>query len=417
MKSSASSASAVRLPAHPGFRRPVYGLVAALALGVSLQAGAVATVPPPQTAPDSAALAQATPIPSAPNVPAGAYILIDYTTGQVLAAHNSDMRMAPASLTKLMTSYIVFHALQTGALKLTDPVTISEHAWRTGGSRTFLRVGSQVPAEVLIKGMIVQSGNDATVALAERIAGSEDAFVQLMNDYAHRLGMTQTHYADATGLPAPMHYSTARDLATLARALVRDYPQYYKWFSLRQFVWNHIRQENRNGLLITDPSVDGLKTGHTEAAGYCLVSSAHRGSMRLISVVLDSPSARGRESASAALLNYGFTFYETIDVERAGTTVLRPRVYEASAQYYPVGPAHDVTLVIPRDEASSIQTSASIDRQLIAPISTHTAVGQLQIVVGGRPLESVPLYPISNVPQGGIWTRLEDRVRLWWQHR
>jgi D-alanyl-D-alanine carboxypeptidase (penicillin-binding protein 5/6) len=218
-------------------------------------------------------------------------------------------------------------------------------------------------------------------------------------------------------LPSPTHYTTAHDLALLASALIRDYPQYYRWFSMREFIWNNIRQENRNGLLGRDPSVDGMKTGHTDEAGYCLVTSAKRGSMRLIAVVLDSPTVKAREDARAALLNYGFTFYESIDVERAGTTVLRPRVYKASDQYYPVGPAHDVTIVIPRDQAGSIQTTALVNPQLVAPLSTSTPVGQLQIVVGGRPVQSVPLYPIRDVPQGGLWSRLSDDVRLWWRRR
>lgn len=391
--------------------------MAALAAMLSVPVFALPAASSSAPVPPSAALDQPTPVPSAPQVDAAAYTLIDYASGQVLAERNADMRMAPASLTKLMTCYVVFHALKTGALKLTDLVTISEHAWRAEGSRTFLQVGTQVPAEVLIEGMIVQSGNDATIALAERVAGTEPAFVQLMNAYAQRLGMTNTHFEDATGLPSPNHYTTAHDLSLLARALIRDYPEYYHWFSMREFVWNNIRQQNRNGLLGHDPSVDGLKTGHTDAAGYCLISSAKRGTMRLIAVVLDSPSIKGREDASAALLNYGFTFFETIAVERAGTTVLRPRIYKASDEYYPVGPAQDVNLLVPRDQAGSIQTSAIVNPTLIAPLSTSTPVGQLQISVGGKPIESVPLYPLTNVPEGGMWSRLSDDVRLWFHSR
>ena len=402
------------------FPRLLSTALAALGALVCLQAGALpalTTPPPAPAAADNGALETATPVPNPPDVQAGAYILVDFPSGQILAARNADMRMAPASLTKLMTCYVVFHALQAGTLKLTDPVTISEHAWRAEGSRTFLQVGTQVPAEVLIEGMIVQSGNDATIALAEHIGGTEQAFVQLMNEDAQRLHMTGTHFDDSTGLPSPTHYTTAHDLALLASALIRDYPQYYHWFSMREFLWNKIRQENRNGLLGRDPSVDGMKTGHTDAAGYCLVTSAKRGNMRLIAVVLDSPSIKGREDASAALLNYGFTFYETVSVERAGTTVLRPRVYKASEEYYPVGPARDVSIVIPRDEAGSIQTTALVNPQLVAPLSTTTPVGQLQIVVGGRPVQSVPLYPLEAVPQGGLWSRLSDGVRLWWHRR
>jgi D-alanyl-D-alanine carboxypeptidase (penicillin-binding protein 5/6) len=398
---------------------PAFISTALAALGAlhCLQAAAVPAVTPPPATPTSAALETATSVPNAPDVQAGAYLLIDFPSGQILAARNPDARMQPASLTKLMSCYVVFHALKTGTLKLNEPVTISEHAWRAEGSRTFLKVGTQVPAEVLIEGMIVQSGNDATIALAERIGGTEQAFVQLMNEYAQRLGMTSTHFDDSTGLPSPTHYTTAHDLALLASALIREYPQYYRWFSMREFVWNNIRQENRNGLLGRDPSVDGMKTGHTDEAGYCLVTSAKRGNMRLIAVVLDSPTVKGREDASAALLNYGFTFYESIDVERAGTTVLRPRIYKASDEYYPVGPAHDVTIVIPRDEAGSIQTTALVNPQLVAPLSMTTPVGQLQIVVGGRPVQSVPLYPLKDVPQGGFWSRLSDGVRLWWHRR
>jgi D-alanyl-D-alanine carboxypeptidase (penicillin-binding protein 5/6) len=392
--------------------------LAALATVYALQAVAVpATVTPAPAPPTTGALEGTTAVPTPPDVQAGAYLLIDFPSGQILASRNPDARMAPASLTKLMSCYVVFHALKSGTLKLNEPVTISEHAWRAEGSRTFLKVGSQVPAEVLVEGMIVQSGNDATIALAERIGGTEPAFVQMMNQYAQRLGMTSTHFDDSTGLPSPTHYTTAHDLALLASALVREYPEYYHWFSMRDFLWNNIRQQNRNGLLGRDPSVDGMKTGHTDAAGYCLVTSAKRGNMRLIAVVLNSPSIKGREDASAALINYGFTFYETVSVERAGTTVLRPRVYKASEEYYPVGPARDVSIVIPRDEAGSIQTTALVNPQLVAPLSTTTQVGQLQIVVGGRPVQSVPLYPIKDVPQGGFWSRVSDGVRLWWHRR
>ncbi len=393
--------------------------LAALGAAYCLQ-GAAATAAPatvPATAQVNAASEEAAPVPSPPDVQAAAYVLVDFASGQVLAARNADAQQAPASLTKLMACYVVFHALKTGTLKLEDVVTISEHAWRAEGSRTFLQVGTQVPAQVLVEGMIVQSGNDATIALAEHIGGTEAAFVQLMNEYAQRLGMTHTHFDDSTGLPAPTHYSTAHDLALLASALLRDYPQYYHYFSMRDFVWNNIHQDNRNGLLGKDLSVDGMKTGHTDEAGYCLVTSAKRGNMRLIGVVLGSPSIKAREDASAALLNYGFTFYESVNVERAGATVLRPRFYKAAEQYYPVGVARDVTIAIPRDQAGSIQTTAVVNPTLVAPISTVTPVGQLQIVVGGRPVQSVPLFPLTDVPQGGLWSRVSDGLRLWWRRR
>ena len=379
-----------------------------------------AATPAPASAPTNTPAAAATPsepgaIPSPPEVDARAYLLIDYTTGQVLAQRNADARMEPASLTKLMTCYVVFHALKAGTLKLDDQVTISEHAWKAEGSRTFVQVGSEIPAEVLIKGMIVQSGNDATIALAERVGGTEGAFVQIMNDYAKRLGLSNTHFDDSSGLPSPTHYTSARDLSLLASALLRDFPEYYPWFSVREFVWNNIKQENRNGLLERDPSVDGMKTGHTDSAGFCLVTSARRQDMRLITVVLGSSSIKAREDASAALVNYGFTFYETVNVKRRGTAVLKPRVYKAAEEFYSVGPASDINIVVPRGQAGSIMTTATVQRRLIAPLGTSTRVGELQVVVNGKPVTSVPLYPIADVPEGGLWTRLSDTVLLWFQ--
>jgi D-alanyl-D-alanine carboxypeptidase (penicillin-binding protein 5/6) len=374
-----------------------------------------AAAPAPAPAPTTPAPASVNGIPSAPEVDAVAYILEDYASGRVLAERDADKRVEPASLTKLMTCYLVFHALKTGALKLTDQVTISEHAWRAEGSRTFVQVGSQVPAETLIKGMIVQSGNDATIALAERVGGTEPAFVQLMNEYAQRLGMTNTHFDDSSGLPSATHYSTARDLARLGAALVRDFPEYYQWFSIREFVWNNIKQDNRNGLLERDPTVDGMKTGHTDTAGFCLVTSARRDNMRLIAVVMGAHSIKGREDASAALLNYGFTFYETVTVKQRGTPVLKPRVFKASEEYISIGPATDVNLVIPRGKAGSIETTATARRPLVAPLTTATQVGEMQVSIDGKLITTVPLYPTQDVPAGGVWSRLSDTVVLWFQ--
>jgi D-alanyl-D-alanine carboxypeptidase (penicillin-binding protein 5/6) len=393
-------------------------LLPLMALATSHKHAATAA---PASTPASVAAAPAVPaaaagaIPNPPEVDARAYVLIDYTTGQVLAQRDADARMEPASLTKLMTCYVVFHALKAGTLKLDDQVTISEHAWKAEGSRTFVQVGSKIPAEVLIKGMIVQSGNDATIALAERVGGTEGAFVQLMNDYARRLGMANTHFDDSSGLPSPTHYTSARDMSLLATALLRDFPEYYPWFSLREFVWNNIKQQNRNGLLERDPSVDGMKTGHTDSAGFCLVTSARRQDMRLITVVLGSNSIKAREDASAALVNYGFTFYETVNVKRRGTAVLKPRVYKAAEEFYSVGPASDINIVVPRGQAGSIMTTATVQGRLIAPLSSSTRVGELQVVVNGKPVTSVPLFPIADVPAGGLWTRLSDTVLLWFQ--
>src|SRR5580698_8029451 len=321
------------------------------------------------------AQAAAAPIPTPPSVPARAYLLEDYLTSRVLASDHADDRMEPASLTKLMTAYIVFTTLHDGRLKLTDQVTISEHAWRSEGSRTFVQVGSQIPVDILIKGMIVQSGNDATVALAERLAGTEDAFVQVMNEYARRLGMLHTHYVNADGLPNPDHYTTARDLALLAHHLIQDFPDFYPLFSLHEFSWNNIKQQNRNGLLSADPTVDGLKTGHTDSAGFCLVTSSLRSGMRLISVVLGFGSIKEREQASATLLGYGFSFYQTVKAKGRGEVLGQPRVFLSAAGSAPVGLNQDIYVTVGRDVAGQLKATTTIENRLLAPLAAGTKVG------------------------------------------
>lgn len=357
----------------------------------------------------------AVPTPPPPDLDAGSYILIDSQSGDVIAQKNADQRMQPASLTKLLTAYIVFSALKDGRLKLDDPVTISEDAWRTGGSRTFVKVGSQVPVIDLIKGMIVQSGNDATVALSERVGGTRAGFVQLMNEYAQRLGMKSSHFADVDGLPDPQHYTTARDLATVANALVRDFPEYYYIFGMKDFTWNHIKQPNRNGLLWSDPSVDGLKTGHTDEAGYCLIASAKRNGTRLVSVVLDAPKWHSREADSEALLNYGFNFFITEKVATARTAVLKPRVYESASGYAAVGAPADLYVTLPRGQAASISTNAMLTKtRLIAPLAAGAVVGELTITDGaGQVVGREPLVTLEAVPAGGLLTRTMDGMRLW----
>jgi D-alanyl-D-alanine carboxypeptidase (penicillin-binding protein 5/6) len=318
-----------------------------------------------------------------------------------------------------MTAYVVFQALSDGRLKLTDEVTISKHAWKAEGSRTFVQVGTQIPADILIKGMIVQSGNDATIALAEKLGGTEDAFAQMMNEYARRLGMNASHFVNSDGLPVPGHYTSARDMATLASALIRQFPQYYGLFSLREFMWNNIRQGNRNTLLGKDPSVDGLKTGHTDAAGFCLVSSANREGMRLISVVMGAPSERAREEASAALLNYGYTFFESLRVKTAGTTVLKPRVYKSAAEFAAVGVAGDVYALVARGQGGGLTTTARLDHEpLIAPLAPGERLGELTVTDGtGAVLARAPLVSLAAVPQGGIWTRMVDTIGLWFRKK
>ena len=389
-----------------------------LSLLFVLAATLVAAAPAKVAAPKPAAPAAQSPPPSVPlatppTVPARTWVLIDYDSGQTLADQDADKRIEPASLTKLMTAYVVFIALREGRLKMNESVLISEHAWRAEGSRTFVQVGTRVPVDVLVKGMIIQSGNDATIALAERVGGSESAFVQMMNGYAQHLGMTGTHYQDTSGLPSPNHYSTARDLAILSRALLRDFPEYYPIFSLKEFTWNNIRQENRNGLLERDPSVDGIKTGHTETAGYCLISSAKRSGMRLISVVTGSKSVTERESASAALLTYGFTFYETVAVKNAGEMVLKPRVYKGAEKFTAAAPASAVHVTVPRGQAGSVSVRSEIHQPLLAPLAAGTAIGQMQVFVAGKLALTVPLYPRPAVAVGGWWRRLVDTVILW----
>ncbi len=356
----------------------------------------------------------ALPIPKPPAIDARALILIDHDSGRVLAEANADERMEPASLTKVMTGYIAFEALKEGRLTLTEEIPVSEHAWRSEGSRSFVQVGTRIPVDVLLKGMIVQSGNDATIALAERLGGTEDGFAQMMNAYAKKLGMTNTNFENSTGLPGANHYTTARDMATLARAVIRDYPEYYQWYSLREFVWNNIRQQNRNGLLARDPSVDGIKTGHTESAGYCLATSAKRDGMRLVSAVFGTKSMRAREDASAALLNYGFTFYETVKVKGGGETVLAPRLYKGEEENIAIGPRTDVFVTVGRGNAAQVKTAATASEPLVAPANPATAAGELVVSVGNDVVSRVPLYPLKAVPEGGWWTRMIDGVLMMW---
>jgi len=308
----------------------------------------------------------------------------------------------------------VFAALAEGRLKPTDMVTISEHAWRAEGSRTFVQVGTSIPVDILLKGMIVQSGNDATIALAEHVGGTEAAFAQIMNEYARRLGLTGTHYVNSDGLPSPEHYTTARDVSTLANALIRDYPQYYPLFSLREFRWNNIRQGNRNGLLGKDPSVDGLKTGHTDSAGYCLAASASRNGMRLVSVVMGAPSIKAREEASAALLGYGYTFFETVRLKGANETVLKPHVYKGASEFAAIGVSHDVYATVARGQAGALQTRAVLTHEpLVAPFTAGQELGELTVAdASGQLIARVPLVALAAVPQGSLWARAWDSVAL-----
>jgi serine-type D-Ala-D-Ala carboxypeptidase (penicillin-binding protein 5/6) len=354
-----------------------------------------------------------TSIPTAPQVDARAYIVVDYRTDKILAAKDAVARMEPASLTKLMTAYIVFQELAAGKLKLDEQVTVSEHAWRSEGSRTFIELGKPVSVQDLILGMIVQSGNDATIALAERIAGTEETFAQMMNANAKRLGMVGTHFENSSGLPSPQHYTTARDLSLLANAIIHEYPQDYKWFSVREFEHNGIKQQNRNGLLEKDPTVDGLKTGHTDSAGFCLVTSALRDGMRLVSVVMGSTSMKARENASAALLNYGFTFYDTKLVAKGGAVLASSRVWKGQSASVELGIKDDLYMTLPRGTADGVKTVTDVQPRLIAPLAWNSAVGTLRVLSGNQTLATLPLHPLKEVPAGGWWRRLIDTIRLW----
>lgn len=353
------------------------------------------------------------PIPAAPQVQAKGYILLDYVSGQTLAATNENERLEPASLTKLMSAYAVFHALKDGRIKMTDMVTISPHARAQEGSRMFVDVGTQVSVENLIQGLIVQSGNDATVALAEFVAGSEPVFVDLMNQYAQQLGMVSTRFQNSPGMPHPEHYTTARDIALLSRALIKEYPDYYKFYSQRQFTWNKITQPNRNGLLDRDPTVDGLKTGHTESAGYCLVSSAQREGMRLVSVVMGSPSVRAREDASFALLNYGFNFYQTRQLYPNKAPVMTVKVWKGEAAEVPLSVVEDIYTTIPRGQENMLSAAADVPDPLFAPLSRGKAAGQLRITLGDKVIGTYPLHPTTEVAEDGFFGRLADDVKLW----
>ncbi len=355
------------------------------------------------------------PPPPAPEVAARSYVLLDFQSGQVLQARDPDARIEPASLTKLMTAYLAFTAIRQGRLKLDQTLPVSEKAWRTEGSRMFL--DPKVPARVddLLKGMIVQSGNDACITLAEGIAGSEEAFAELMNREAKRLGLVNTHFTNATGLPHPQHYSTARDLALLAAAVIRDFPEFYPLYSLKEFTYNRITQPNRNRLLWQDPFVDGMKTGHTEAAGYCLIASAKRGAMRLISVVTGTASDSARTAESQKLLNYGFQFYETYRLYPKGQTVATLPVYKGASNTVKTGFDRDVFLSLPKGYYAHAKASLISRQPLLAPIAKGQTVGTLTIEIEGKPYARYALQALEEIPVAGLFGRVWDTVKLWFK--
>ena len=355
----------------------------------------------------------ARPVPAPPQIGANSYLLVDFNSDRILVEHNADLRVEPASITKLMTAYVVFSELDQGNITLEETATISEKAWRTGGSRMFIEPNMEVTVEDLIRGMVIQSGNDASVALAERVAGSEEAFASLMNHYAELLGMANTNFTNSTGLPDPEHYTTARDIAILSAATIRDFPDYYPWYSEKEFTFNNIRQHNRNTLLWRDPAIDGLKTGHTEAAGYCLASSAKRDGMRLVSAVMGSSSESSRASETQTLLNYGFRFFETVQLYEAGQELAPARVWKGMVEEVMVGLTDPVFVTIPRGRYDDLEAQVQIEPQLSAPLEAGTVVGTINVQLGEELVASRQLVTMSTVEEAGFFGSTWDSLKLW----
>ena len=353
------------------------------------------------------------PVPAPPIVGAKSFLLMDGSSGAELASLDADKRLAPASLTKLMTAYTIFRALADNQVSLEDQVVVSEKAWRTEGSRMFIEVGSQVSVEDLLLGMIVQSGNDASVALAEHVAGTESVFSDVMNQYAAQLGMHATNFKNATGLPHEDHFSTARDLAILVKTIIAEFPEYYKWYSVREFEYNDIKQPNRNNLLWRDDSIDGMKTGRTNEAGYCLVASASRDGMRVISVVLGTASAKARIDGSQALINYGFRFFETRLLFRAGETVAQAKIWKSEKEFTPLGLTEDLFVTIPRGTFDDVESVLNMPSVLMAPVAHGQPLAELQVSLNGDSLLNEPLRALDENPLGSFWQRTRDGVKLW----
>lgn len=374
----------------------VTGLASLMGLALSLSGHAASLVPPP------------------PQINAKSYLLIDQQSGQVLATSNADMPMEPASLTKLLTAYVVMHELKKGTIKIDDPVRISEKAWRMQGSKMFVEVNKRIPLKDLMVGMIVQSGNDATIALAEHTAGSEDSFAALMNQYAQLLGLKSSHFVNSTGWPDPQHYSTATDLAALTRALISEFPEHYSLYKIKEYTYNNIWQYNRNPLLKADNDVDGVKTGHTDTAGYCLIGSALKNNMRLISVVLGASSEKTRETASMALLNYGFRFYETVPVHTANSPVTNLDIFKGEKNSVALGLSQSLYITVPRGNREQMQTNISVAPSMVAPIIKGKQYGQVEFKMDNQSIIQ-PLIALEEVKEGGLWRRSVDSVKLWFE--
>ncbi len=371
---------------------PIFGILLALAAG-----------PAP---------AAAKPIPDPPAIGASSYILVDYDSGRVLAEKEPEKPIEPASITKLMTAYLVDKAIADGDILPDEMVTISEKAWRMQGSKMFVEVGKKVSVEELMKGLIIQSGNDASVALAEHVAGSEEAFVGYMNHQANLLGMSNTNFTNATGWPDENHYSSARDIALLTRAVIRDFPETYRLYREKEYTFNDIRQFNRNRLLWRDPTVDGVKTGHTESAGWCLVASAQRGDMRLISVVIGSESDKARTQASQALLNYGYRFFETHRLYRAEDILKTSRIWYGEQEQVPMGVGRDIYITIPRGRYRDLDASMEIDTEIAAPVDRGQQLGQVNIRLDDELIVSEQIVALQAIAEGSLFSRALDSIKL-----
>lgn len=348
-----------------------------------------------------------------PSLAVKAYLLKDFNSGHVIAAQNANMRIEPASLTKIMTAYLTFKAIKNGHLQLTQTLPVSETAWKVEGSKMFIEPNKPVTVDELLHGMIIQSGNDASITLAEGIASTEELFAGMMNKEAQRLGMKNTHYVNATGLPDPQHYTTAEDLSILASALIRDFPEEYKrLYSVKEYAYNNIKQPNRNRLLWLDPNVDGMKTGHTESAGYCLISSAKRDNTRRISVVLGAPSDAARATESQKLLNYGFQFFDSTPVYKRGQTINQLKVWKGSDNLVASTVAKDLYLTLPKGEYANIKAVIASTQPLIAPIKKGQVIGNVKFMLNGRMLEQHPIVAAKAVDTAGILGRAWDSIKL-----
>ncbi|GAB3029470.1 MULTISPECIES: D-alanyl-D-alanine carboxypeptidase family protein [Oleiagrimonas] len=396
-------------------------VLATLAIvAAALVGGAFAQqAPPAPTVPRP--VVPAAPVPPPPDIDAKSWVLMDYATGRILASKDPNKRVIPASITKIMTDYVVSAEIAAGKVHMNDKVFISKHAWQAGGAGTdgstsFLKVNSEVPLKDLLYGMIIQSGNDSAIALAEHVAGSEGAFAALMNAYAKQLGMSGTHYSNASGYPVPNHYTTARDVAVLSRALIHNFPADYAISAIKEFKWNGITQHNRNTLLWRDPSVDGIKTGHTSAAGYCLAASAKRGDQRLIAIVMGATTEQGRADDAQALLNYGFRFFETHKVYTPGKALATPRLWKGEADKLPIGVAEPVLVTVKRGEYDKLKATMDIPDPLIAPFKKDQKIGTLRITLDGKPVLTQPLVALQDAPEGGFFSRLWDTILLWFHH-